>query len=167
MRCALVRVSLILFVTVTFPGHAAAQALDEFGAPFALNTNARSDAGNDQGPQVTTDGHGTWVAVWHSHDSLGDTIGTDSDILVARSTDAGVTWTPPAPLGANGCHLRVSLDVQFLVKTDANGKFVQKLAVPNNRTLKGFKFYNQYGVADASANVFGVTFSNGGAGIIQ
>lgn len=32
MRCALVRVSLILFVTVTFPGHATAQALDEFRA---------------------------------------------------------------------------------------------------------------------------------------
>jgi hypothetical protein len=42
---------------------------------------------------VTTDGQGTWVAVWDSTDSLGGTIGTDGDILVARSTDGGLTWT--------------------------------------------------------------------------
>ena len=52
-------------------------------------------------PQVTTDGAGNWVAVWHSNDSLGGTIGTDADILVSRSTDAGGTWTAPAPLNTN------------------------------------------------------------------
>ncbi len=71
------------------------------------------------------------------------------------------------PLGAKGCNLYVSLDVEFLIKTDASGKFVQKLAVPNNRALKGFKFYNQYAVADPGANTFGVALSNGGAGVVQ
>jgi hypothetical protein len=33
-------------------------------APAALNTNAASDAEHDSGVQVTTDGQGTWVAVW-------------------------------------------------------------------------------------------------------
>jgi lipid-binding SYLF domain-containing protein len=70
-------------------------------APAALNTNAGSDAGYDVVPQLTTDGRGTWVAVWHSEDSLGGTIGTDWDILVARSTDDGVTWTAPAALNTN------------------------------------------------------------------
>jgi len=70
-------------------------------APAPLNTNAGSDSGNDQNPQVTTDGAGNWVAVWFSEDSLGQTIGTDRDILVSRSADAGVTWTDPAPLNAN------------------------------------------------------------------
>jgi hypothetical protein len=70
-------------------------------APAALNTNAASDAGYDRRPQVTSDGEGAWVAVWHSWDSLGDTIGTDSDILVARSTDDGVTWTEPAALNTD------------------------------------------------------------------
>jgi Neuraminidase (sialidase) len=70
-------------------------------APDALNTNAGSDAGRDLLSQVTTDGLGMWVAVWHSTDSLGDTIGTDYDILVARSTDNGATWTPPVALNTN------------------------------------------------------------------
>jgi len=70
-------------------------------------------------------------------------------------------------IGAAGCNLYVSLDVELLVKTDANGKFVQNLAVPNSSALKGFKFYNQYGISDPSANPFGVVFSNGGAGVAQ
>ena len=72
-------------------------------APAALNTNAGGDAGDDWYPQVTTDGQGTWIAVWYSLDSLGDTIGTDWDGLVARSTDGGVTWTAPAALNTNAC----------------------------------------------------------------
>ena len=32
-------------------GPAVAQGLVEFGAPFALNTNAESGAGNDQAPR--------------------------------------------------------------------------------------------------------------------
>ena len=39
--------------------------------------------------------------MWHSTDSLSGPIGTDKDILVSRSTDAGATWTAPAPLNAN------------------------------------------------------------------
>ena len=69
--------------------------------PAALNTNAATDSGGDWYPQVTTDGAGHWVAVWHSNDTLGGTIGTDDDILVARSTDNGATWTDPAALNAN------------------------------------------------------------------
>ena len=66
-----------------------------------LNTNAGSDSGNDYYPQVTTDWAGNWVAVWYSVDSLGGTIGTDTDILLSRSADAGSTWTAPTPLNTN------------------------------------------------------------------
>ena len=69
--------------------------------PAALNSNAISDIGDDSSPQVTTDGGGNWLAVWHSWDTLGGTIGADTDILVARSTDNGATWTPPAALNTN------------------------------------------------------------------
>jgi hypothetical protein len=58
---------------------------------------------------VTTDG-ATWVAAWHSYDSLGGPIGTDSDILMARSTDAGLTWSAPGALNSNAA-------------TDAGGDF--------------------------------------------
>ena len=46
-----------------------------------LNSNAGLTSGYDTVPQVTTDGAGNWVAVWHSTDSL-DGIGTDRDIFV-------------------------------------------------------------------------------------
>ena len=32
---------------------------------------------------MATDGAGSWVAVWYSNDSLGETIGSDFDILVS------------------------------------------------------------------------------------
>jgi hypothetical protein len=70
-------------------------------APAALNTNAVTDRGHDLRPEVTTDGEGNWVAVWWSEETLGGTIDEDDDILVARSTDNGVTWTPPTPLNTN------------------------------------------------------------------
>src|SRR5262249_2563588 len=53
-------------------------------APAPLNTNAASDTGTDQFAQVASGGAGLWVAVWDSNDTLGGTIGTDSDILTAR-----------------------------------------------------------------------------------
>jgi len=72
-----------------------------FASPAALNTNAGNDNGSDHLPRMATDGAGNWVAAWFSNDSLGDTIGTDIDILVARSTDNGASWTAPAALNAN------------------------------------------------------------------
>ena len=70
-------------------------------APTALNGNAESDSGHDDSPQVTTDGANNWIAVWESSDSLGETIGADWDVLVSRSTDAGLTWTAPTALDSN------------------------------------------------------------------
>jgi Neuraminidase (sialidase) len=69
--------------------------------PVPLAANAATDAGGDWAPQVVTDGQGTWLAVWWSNDTLGGTLGEDHDVLVARSTDAGLTWTPAAPLHEN------------------------------------------------------------------
>ena len=65
--------------------------------PAALNSNAASDSGTDESPQVTTDGAGNGVAVWHSYEDLGGTIGTDMDIPVTRSTDNGTNWSAPPP----------------------------------------------------------------------
>jgi len=69
-----------------------------FSTPVSLNSNAAADSGSDFVAQVTTDGAGNWLAVWHSGDSLGGRIGTDDDILVASSADNGETWTAPAAL---------------------------------------------------------------------
>lgn len=69
-------------------------------APGVLNTNAATDSKRDSNPHLATDGSGIWLVVWQSYDSLGGTIGTDTDILVARSSDHGGTWTAPAPLNS-------------------------------------------------------------------
>ncbi|MBI4556142.1 MAG: carboxypeptidase regulatory-like domain-containing protein [Candidatus Hydrogenedentes bacterium] len=91
--------------------------------PVPLNANAATDSGDDFNPQVTTDGAGNWVAVWHSNDSLGGTINTDQDILVARSTDNGTTWTVPVPLNTNAA-TDLGADVYAQVATDKAGSWV-------------------------------------------
>jgi hypothetical protein len=92
-------------------------------APVPLNTNADSDSGGDQNPEVATDGGGNWVAVWDSWDSLGGTIGMDSDILVSRSTDRGATWAPPAALNTNAA-TDSGHDLRPKVTTDGRGNWV-------------------------------------------
>jgi hypothetical protein len=71
-----------------------------WSAPAALNSNAASDTGSDALPSLATDGAGTWIATWQSTDTLGS-LGTDRDILMARSMNGGLTWTSPAPVNAN------------------------------------------------------------------
>ena len=92
-------------------------------APAPLNTNAPTDSGGDYRPQVTTDGAGNWVAVWSSNENLGGTIGTDWDILVARSTNNGATWTAPAPLNTNAA-IDSGDDLAPQVTTDGRGNWL-------------------------------------------
>lgn len=105
-----------------------------WSAPAALNANAASDSGNDYSPQVATDGAGTWVAVWTSTDSLGGTIGTDEDILFARSVDGGATWSFPAPLNVNASSDGGANDDEAQIATDRHGTWV---AVWYGATLGG------------------------------
>ncbi len=93
-------------------------------APAPLNNNADSDAGNDDRPQVATDGQGNWVAVWFSDEpDIAGGIGNDDDILVARSTNNGATWTAPAPLNTNAGG-DTGFDSLPHVATDGQGNWV-------------------------------------------
>jgi len=76
-----------------------------------------------ESPQITTDSLGTWIAVWQSQDTLGGTIGTDSDILFSRSTDIGQTWSAPAPLNTNAATDN-SVDAAPQLTTDAAGNWI-------------------------------------------
>ena len=91
--------------------------------PAVLNANAATDSGSDREPCLTTDGTGNWVAVWESTDTLGDTIGTDGDILVSRSTDNGVTWMPAAALNGNAVNDEGD-DAAAHVTTDGVGNWL-------------------------------------------
>ncbi len=116
-----------LAVIAAWAGASAPLARAQFGVAItpaaALNTNAGSDSGKDHDPQLTTDGSGNWVAVWRSNENLGGTIGTDNDILTARSTDNGASWTAPAVLNTNAT---VDSGIDFIpqLTTDGSGNWV-------------------------------------------
>ncbi len=73
---------------------------NHWSTPAPLNAIAATGV-SAASPSVATDGHGNWVVAWNSADSLGNTIGTEGDILVSRSTDNGASWTDPVPLNTN------------------------------------------------------------------
>lgn len=66
-----------------------------------LNTNAADDDGWDEFPRLASGATGTWVAVWDADSSLEGSIGSDEDILFARSFDSAASWTSPAALNSN------------------------------------------------------------------
>lgn len=71
-------------------------------SPVALlNSTATTDSENDLFPALATDGAGVWLCNWNSNEDFGGA-GTDNDVFVARSTDAGVTWSSPALLNTSG-----------------------------------------------------------------
>ncbi len=81
----------------------ASTSLDDgqtWSPPVVLNSSAASDTGNDGLPSLSTDGQGVWVVLWESTENLGGALGIDNDILFARSTDLGTTWSSAAPLDA-------------------------------------------------------------------
>ena len=62
-------------------------------------------------------------AAWISDDSLGNTIGTDSDILFARSSDAGASWSTPIVLNRNAAS-DTGEDYGIQLTTDEVGNWV-------------------------------------------
>jgi len=91
--------------------------------PVLLNNNAVIDSGDDERPQITTDGNGTWIAVWDSFDSLGNTIGFDFDIFMSRSTDNGQTWSSLGVLNTNAATDNGD-DIRPILSTDNNGNWI-------------------------------------------
>lgn len=74
------------------------------------------------GPEATTDGE-VWILVWGSQNDLRGTIGDDGDLLIARSTDAGETWTAPEALDPNASR-DSRQDLDPVVVTDGAGRWV-------------------------------------------
>ena len=69
-------------------------------------------------------------------------------------------------VGAPLCNLLVSDTIVLVVGTNGAGAGTQPLAIPNDNSLSGAVFYQQYIVLDAGANAFGFSFSNGGRATI-
>lgn len=96
---------------------------DPWTDPEPLNNNAATDSGQDWDPTVITDGAGSWLTVWRSNDNLGGTIGSDEDILVARSANNGSSWTYPVPLNNNATS-DMGRDGHARIATDGVGNWV-------------------------------------------
>jgi cysteine-rich repeat protein len=97
-----------------------------FGPPFPVNGAAGSDTAVDGAPRLATDGQGTWLAVWAATGALG----TDSDVLSARSTDHGVSWTSPVPVNGSAA-TDEAFDFAPAVATDGDGTWVAVWAATN------------------------------------
>ncbi|HWB19029.1 MAG TPA: sialidase family protein, partial [Phycisphaerales bacterium] len=89
-----------------------------------LNTNAGSDSGSDSKPAISADHAGNWIVAWRSTDSLSGTIGTDADILFARSVNAGASWSAPAALNSNAASDGSGADDLPRLVVTSNGNFV-------------------------------------------
>lgn len=95
--------------------------------PVAVNSRAAIDEAPDggvaSGPDVATDGRGNWIAVWNSKDSMDGTIGDDEDVLVARSTDFGETWSESRAI-SNLAATDSGEDIRPRVASDAAGNWI-------------------------------------------
>ncbi len=69
----------------------------DFGNPSTVGLT-QDPSSYEESPVLATDGAGTWLAVFSSDDTLGDTIGGEFDLFFSRSTDGGVVWSPAVPL---------------------------------------------------------------------
>lgn len=81
---------------------------ESWSSPRVLNTNATSDTtlGQDHvdlHPRIATDRQGHWIVVWDVNRFFRRGVGTfwDKDILVARSTNAGQSWSTPVELNSH------------------------------------------------------------------
>ncbi len=99
-----------------------------------LNTNATSDVGDDTDVHIATNENGVWLAIWESDDSLSDTIGTDADILFAKSVDNGESWTAPAALNSTAAS-DTGNDRNAAITTNGSGKWI--VAWDSNENLGG------------------------------
>ena len=50
---------------------------------------------------MATDQAGVWIVMWETSDSLGETIGSDFDIIMARSDDNGLSWSTVVPVNTD------------------------------------------------------------------
>ncbi len=127
-----------------------------WNAAMPLNTNAATDTGDDDGPEVATDGAGNWIVAWDSYDTLGGTIGTDADILVSRSMDNGATWTDPAPLN-NGAGTDGAADYNPALAADGTSNW---LAVWYSSNDLGGTIGTDHDILFAHSSDGGVTWSD-------
>lgn len=92
--------------------------------PSVFNLNAAIDSRADRAPTIATDGSGVWIVAWTSEDSLGGVIGTDTDILFARSTDNLNSQSAPTFLNTTARTDGEQPDRNVVISADGFGNWV-------------------------------------------
>jgi hypothetical protein len=75
-------------------------------------------------PRVATDGLGNWLTVWSSMDDVNGTVGTDIDILAARSTAPATSWTGLTAMPSAKTDTGGTFDFTPALATDGKGNWV-------------------------------------------
>ena len=122
-----------------------------WSAKQPLHADAANDAANDDHPHIATDGNGTWVVVWDANQRAGN----DRDVFVARSTDGGLTWTPPAPIVADAAGDR-GTDQRPQIATDGSGLW---LAVWSSNDTRGGTKGSDFDILVARSGDGGATWT--------
>lgn len=118
-----IRYAAFAVVAWGFPASlATAQPMGTFAPPAILNTNATMDAADDEAPVVTSDGRGTFVAVWSTRKNNGGPL--EDDLYFARSEDGGATWSDPAILNSNAADDDGATDASADLATDGVGNWI-------------------------------------------
>ncbi len=92
--------------------------------PAPLSTTRYADHQPDLQPRLASDGAGNWVAVWHSENPLGSASLEEGDILFARSSDHGATWSAPAALNTDAAVDNAFIDDLPAIAANPSGTFV-------------------------------------------
>lgn len=108
---------------------------ESWSAAFPAMPDAATDGGApDNSPALAGSG-GTFVLAFSSGNSLGGTVGGDSDILFTRSTNSGATWSAAALLNSGGASDGTfDLDVRPSIATNGSGDW---LVVWQRQTIGG------------------------------
>lgn len=73
-----------------------------WGTARALHPREGAFLSDDRAPSIASDSDGNLVAIWENaggfEDAVAGPLGTEGDLLVARSLDEGVTWSEPDAL---------------------------------------------------------------------
>lgn len=98
-------------------------ALGSPSSTAALNGPAQTDTALDVLASLATDSAGQWLSVWVSDDDMDGTIGSDTDILLAGSSDNGLTWSAPIALNKTAPDDSAD-DTEPMIVADAAGNWV-------------------------------------------
>ncbi len=95
-----------------------------FGPPTAVDpTGTKTDTHSDELPRIATGVGGVWVIVWQVVGAGDMGLGRDIDVVYARSSDDGATWSKPKPISDSFASDRAE-DRQPAIATDGKGTWV-------------------------------------------